>query len=517
VIDTEARPKGAGASAIEGFVLGYLAEKVPNLPKDALALTSYDHDSGLLSIERIASPELNIWAARLSEPDSTVPGRSWSLEFTVGELNKRIMLGSRLSCFSRNLDFDYDPGVPRVYKDLVAMGIIFGDGIKLSRSATDVRSQEEVDWLIALVANPNRSRSVIVLSSDERGVCSLNPNIFSDRLCAVAHVVRIFPDASFMLSDAVGKYLSVFDLGIRIYRPTKDFYSDDPLLHTLYTRHNLARLDANKIQNNIALDAFRTSVERTIKSQPNPTFVQVRSANAGLRLAQIQSRANITSEVVSLQEQLKAAQEARVASEAQAKESLDMAVQEEVRRKELETERDQERARGMVLAARLRSLEDRLGAAAIGKSAQRPTAYDEIPEWIEREFASRMKLHSRALRGLKEAVFENIGLVCDMLGLLAIEYVDSKRGNRDAWKRFEDATQSAGVEYSKSISDSRAGEMGDEYFVRYRGQKEFLEWHLKRGSSRDPKRDLRIYFSWDDEDQEVVIGYMPGHLDNRLT
>ena len=73
------------------------------------------------------------------------------------------------------------------------------------------------------------------------------------------------------------------------------------------------------------------------------------------------------------------------------------------------------------------------------------------------------------------------------------------------------------MEISKSISETRAGEQGDEYFVRYRGRREFLGWHLKKGTSRDASRDLRIYFFWDEEDEEVVIGYLPGHLDNRIT
>ena len=44
-----------------------------------------------------------------------------------------------------------------------------------------------------------------------------------------------------------------------------------------------------------------------------------------------------------------------------------------------------------------------------------------------------MKLHARALRGLKDASFDDVELVCELLQLLAVDYVDSKRGDRDAW------------------------------------------------------------------------------------
>jgi hypothetical protein len=101
--------------------------------------------------------------------------------------------------------------------------------------------------------------------------------------------------------------------------------------------------------------------------------------------------------------------------------------------------------------------------------------------------------------------------------MIAIHYANGKRGNREAWDRFQDGIKHCGVEYSRSISETRAGEQGEEYFVRYKGRREFLEWHLKKGNSRDTRRDLRIYFFWDEEDEEAIIGYLPSHLDTRIT
>ena len=85
-----------------------------------------------------------------------------------------------------------------------------------------------------------------------------------------------------------------------------------------------------------------------------------------------------------------------------------------------------------------------------------------------------MKLHARALRGLRDAVFDDIGMVCKLLELLAIDYVDSKRGDREAWRRFEDGIRALGADISKSISETRVGEQGEEYYVRYKGQRCFF-------------------------------------------
>jgi hypothetical protein len=386
-------------SAVRESIFSYLSEKLPGLPNEIFEVDSYDHESGMLSTEYLQTSSLRIWSGRFTEPDSAVAGRSWSLELTVSEFNGRQFFDSRLSCFSRHLDFYFDPAVPRVYRDLVSRNILFGDGIRLSRRPIDVTNEDDIAWLVALINNPRRMRNIIVLSCDSYGDCADNPNLYADRLCGVAHVVRIYPSASFGLSNTIGKHLSVFDSGIRNYTPTSQIDIDDPLRHTLYTKHALARTDLSRVQHSILSSAFTTSVEGALRSRSIPTFVQIRSANAALKIAQPQS-----TEIASLEVQLKASQAARFAAETQARDSLDLAIQEEAARKEAEDERNQERARAIVLSARVRALESRL-VSVTDADMSRPEEYGEVATWVEREFAGRMKLHPRALRGLKNATF----------------------------------------------------------------------------------------------------------------
>ena len=232
---------------------------------------------------------MEIWSSRLNEPDSNTPGRFWSLELTIGANEKRKFFSSRLSVFSRHLDFYAEPAVPRVYRELVSYQVLYGDGIRLSRSPIDITNDDDVYWLVALINNPRRQRDIIVLSSDAYGICAANPNLFADKLCGVAHVVRIYPEASFKLSDALGKYLSVFDLGIRVYRPTPRIDADDPLRHTLYTKRALQRIDVDRVQHAILTDAFATSLVGAL-SGVIPTFTEIRRANASLKLAELQAK-----------------------------------------------------------------------------------------------------------------------------------------------------------------------------------------------------------------------------------
>ena len=80
-------------------------------------------------------------------------------------------------------------------------------------------------------------------------------------------------------------------------------------------------------------------------------------------------------------------------------------------------------------------------------------------------------------------------------------------------KRVEDL----GLEEAPTFAGPRAGEEGDTYFVRYAGRRMELDRHLKKGNSREPRRCFRLYFFWDNDEQQVVVGWMPSHLDTRIT
>ena len=242
--------------------------------------------------------------------------------------------------------------MPRVYRELVSQHVLYGDGIRLSRTPVDIVSDDDVEWLVALINNPRRERDIIALSSDTDGVCIVNPNIFADRLCGVSHVVRIYPDASFKLSDTIGKYLSIFDLGIRIYRPTSQIEVDDPLRHTLYTKRTLMRFDIERVQHAILSDAFATSLAGALSPRAIPTFARIRSARATLKLAELQ--ANVGSKGVDLLESELSASETRAPRcRGASPRSLGHCNTRGVARKDAEDQRNQERARAMVLAARV--------------------------------------------------------------------------------------------------------------------------------------------------------------------
>jgi hypothetical protein len=159
-------------------------------------------------------------------------------------------------------------------------------------------------------------------------------------------------------------------------------------------------------------------------------------------------------------------------------------------------------------------------AQKIGKQVDEtvpiPETYDELSEWVDTHLTGRLVLHHRALRGIKDGQYEDVRHVYRSLLLLANEYRNMRLGHEGAKDTFDSSITRLNLRCSGSISQHRAGEQGDEYYVRYpigSDQKRLLELHLRcNANTRDPRRCLAIYFFWDDESSQVVIGWLPGHL-----
>lgn len=149
-----------------------------------------------------------------------------------------------------------------------------------------------------------------------------------------------------------------------------------------------------------------------------------------------------------------------------------------------------------------------------------PKTYEDLPDWVSENLVGRVVLHPRAIRAVREACYENVELVCRTLLLLANEYRNKELGYPDANEALDQQLEKLTVECTPSISLERAGQEGDTYFVQYpnhTANRRFLEKHIRKGTSREDRYCLRIYFFWDNDTRQVVVGWLPSHLENRLT
>ena len=153
-------------------------------------------------------------------------------------------------------------------------------------------------------------------------------------------------------------------------------------------------------------------------------------------------------------------------------------------------------------------------AATEDRSVPPPADYAELPAWTARHFDGRVALAGRALRALKGAEFEDVGLVGKAIGLLGGSYWRMKvEGGRELREAFDDELRALRLLETPSLSRDRQGKARDDFSVEWNGRRLTLDRHLKTASNtRDPRYCFRLYFAWDDADRQVVIGHLPGHM-----
>lgn len=156
-----------------------------------------------------------------------------------------------------------------------------------------------------------------------------------------------------------------------------------------------------------------------------------------------------------------------------------------------------------------------LRPSEVAKPAQGAFSWSDLPQWCK-ELEGRLTVLPRALNAAKKALYEQPAHVKAGLEFLAGPYRDCRLGLLSV-QEMETALHECGLRIAGSVAPSIAGEQGDAYFVPWGGKKRFLELHLLKGGGRDERYCLRIYFFWDTESQQCVVGWLPSHLNNSLT
>lgn len=198
--------------------------------------------------------------------------------------------------------------------------------------------------------------------------------------------------------------------------------------------------------------------------------------------------------------------------------------------KELQTELESSRVWNASLQEEVRRLKAKLHDVKESREAKEPLAVsasdvqavsrfpatlDELQTWSS-SVEGKLVLTPRALNGAKKSLYERPELVYAGLEFLAGAYREYRLGVRSI-QEMDKALAEAGLRIAGSVSPSVAGALGDTYFVSWAGRQRFMDLHLLRGGGRDERYCMRIYFFWDDESQQCVVGWLPSHLDNSLS
>ncbi len=522
------------ASAVKCAVY-WLKYHVPSaLPQDAWDGKSFRLEWPGQKAEAISIPENGIWCVRLEHPDTpygdrpAVAGRTWTNDIGFAQRDDGVEVGIRTFCASLPYgNADVAMTRPRLVVEL-AQRIGLADVRTLSREPWALETADDIDELNAMLCDPGRRLPVVMLTQPDKQQLGANvaayvlqPRELAKKLLGLAHVVTLPWELGYQWTERVGKPWSVYLGAVRTYMPGLDFDNDSPSMHPSTYADRIV--------------FWKQPGDDRIGEAPFTDFLVER-----LFAATAAKRPNWGNVVFLAEARIKAAAKARAAGiegddwralyegevnalQAKVNETEDLAQEYSDDAIRSDNERDTLKVENRQLRYQLDLLRQALSDRTGGKSETDipiPDSYDEMEGWANQHLLGRVALHPRASHELKDAAYEDVSLVYKALLLLANEYRNQCLGRKGANKAFTHAYEGLGLKYARSITKGRAGEQGDEYYVRFptpSSPKRFLEWHLRKGSAKDDRHCLGIYFLWDPETEQVVVGWLPSHLSNRMS
>lgn len=513
--------------SVQGEALKWIERKAGKVLSEAAwkGLSFELDDVGAQHVAAAHLDEPRYWAARVDDADRVVPQRTWTIEIGLAATPKDVVFGCRLMVSARGENPPYQPSIPAFVRDVVRTGGAFLDGRPLSMEPWIVRSEEDVADLCRLLRNKSRRTDVCVFSLaadsvDPQGT-SASAAAVHEKTLGAAHIIILTGPAAYALTDLVGKEFSVFNRAIRTYRPGFDVDTDDPIRHPIAMAQSVAAWQENGLEGAEAFESFliRTAIAQTVAradlERLLPPFSEVRRIATTFRIDNARDAGASLNELLKLYEE----DNSKLRLALDEEKALHAGLLLEADRERDDAQRRAEESEGEVfrLHQRIRALEAQFESRE-APSVELPTALDRFKEWADKSLAGSVFITNRALRGAKESDYEDPVLVYRALLLLRDRYVPMRRKGGDALaKAYYEGLRDLGLEEAASITPSRRGEQGDEYLVQYDGRKRELDRHFKKGSSRESRHCFRLYFFWDDKQEQVVVGWLTSHLDTRET
>lgn len=133
-----------------------------------------------------------------------------------------------------------------------------------------------------------------------------------------------------------------------------------------------------------------------------------------------------------------------------------------------------------------------------------PATYAEMPGYVEENLADKITLLPSAVASLKDAQYEDVALVYQVLDLLATEYRALRM--KDPTAEISQARFTAGL---KKLGVSLTNKKYSNNLTR--NKVDLLKCHIKKGVSINKTYCLRVYFEFDAVSKKVVISRLPAH------
>lgn len=493
------------------------------LPEAAWEGQSFElTDIGAQRTAAIALPEHQFWAARLDDADKNVPLRTWVTEIGIGiDSNGDILFGARLICVTRGVEEPFQRTVPGFVRAIMRDGPVELDGRQLSSEVPIITTAADVEGLVELLENPSRQSDVLVFAlpdgSSNPSEAAASAQWVHDATLGAAHVYILAAPATFVLTDLVGRELSVFRRAVRTYRPGFRAWVDEPSRHPLALPDRIAswaEQGPEEFQRWLVNQALGNLAHAPGREEHLPSFNSVRQLAAQLERVRFKKTGGTDAELVQLFEQDN--EQLRKDLQEQKEQYDGLLLTADTEREIAVQEANAAKAQALERLHRIRQLEKKLSEAETQQATPIPKTLENFETWCKEHLAGSVEIANRAHQGVRKSEFHDPSFIYRALLLLRDQYVPM-RVERTPERRegYEEALKSLQLE------DSATGEgvkfAADLYSVQYGGIRRPLDRHLKGSDSRDRRYGFRLYFFWDDESQVVVVGWLPSHLDNRAS
>jgi hypothetical protein len=508
---------------VRGHVLTWMKQKGVLVPEGAWQGESFELDAHQghppVSAISIEQPHRS-WAAQLVDDDQQVPGRKWITEVTISLFKGEPWFAIRQNRVSRLEDPPVVPAVPRFVRSICESPGLYDDGYGFELQPWVLESEDNLHALLALLQNPARTRPVLLISlpngSTDPQDALIQPRTIAKQCLGLVHVVVLTPMLSWRWSNIVGRGLSAFDGAVLTYQPGFSLH-DEPFKHPKVLPTRIKNWDKGPKGFEVFLinKIYQATAQQLSSRLSLPTFAEVKRVALDEKQKIEEERGfEGLEELVAIEKQ----KIAQLEDERDDWRSMATDLDEELRLSQDQLAESQQEVAS--LRARIQYLEHRfqLGKSPLPTEAELPNSLNQLEEWASNVLSGRVHIKSKALRAARDSEFHDPRLIYKALLLLANEYwLMRTERTEQARSNYLDGLLKLGLSEDASLSNGRAGEEGDTYYTMWQDKRCYLERHLKKGTSHEPRYCLRIYFFWDEETETVVVGWLPSHLRNRMT
>ncbi len=149
--------------------------------------------------------------------------------------------------------------------------------------------------------------------------------------------------------------------------------------------------------------------------------------------------------------------------------------------------------------------------------AEEVASVEEAVRLARSSFAHRLVIATNSESNVAESQFKWPDKVLNALEWLATTYYDSRSGQLTVTDLDASCREHCDMWYKGSQGQTTMIAYPNSYTTVVDGEQIWLEEHIGKGNSFDPRRTIRIAFNWDKTRQQVIVGYIGRHQRTRAS